>query len=218
MTTFEERLVQAFGGKNLKIIAEKLEINYHTLRNWAKETRDIPPDALRKIAKLTNISLNWLLLGEQNEQAAGISNLRSEISEKLEVIAKEQSRIIHGGADIAASDRAEAVTLRLLTEYLLDEALRSYNVTTESLLSDQDRKRAQKFTFVADRMPSIEEQIRKLVKKESGGTAGLGASDEVRDIIRNIVQEEVGKSRKRRVYDLNVVDESEEETTHRKVG
>jgi hypothetical protein len=62
MATFEERLVAAFGGANLKSIAEKMDVNYHTLRNWAKETRDIPPDQLREIAKLTNISLNWLLL------------------------------------------------------------------------------------------------------------------------------------------------------------
>lgn len=54
----------AFGGANLKSIAEKMGVNYHTLRNWAKETRDIPPTALRKIAKMTNISLNWLLLEE----------------------------------------------------------------------------------------------------------------------------------------------------------
>lgn len=37
-------------------------MNYHTLRNWAKETRPIPPEMLKQIATLTNVSLNWLLL------------------------------------------------------------------------------------------------------------------------------------------------------------
>lgn len=64
MATFEERLVSAFGGTNLKIIAEKMGVKYHTLRNWAKETRDIPPSALKQIAKMTKVSLNWLLLEE----------------------------------------------------------------------------------------------------------------------------------------------------------
>lgn len=64
MATFEERLVAAFDGANLKSIAEKMDVNYHTLRNWAKETRDIPPSELKKIARMTPVSLNWLLLEE----------------------------------------------------------------------------------------------------------------------------------------------------------
>lgn len=62
MATFEERIVSAFEGLSLKEIAEKMGVNYHTLRNWAKETRDIPPKALRQIAEMTPVSLNWLLL------------------------------------------------------------------------------------------------------------------------------------------------------------
>lgn len=64
LTSFEDRIVDAFGGRTLKEVAERLDVNYHTLRNWAKETRDIPPAELKKIAILTNVSLNWLLLGE----------------------------------------------------------------------------------------------------------------------------------------------------------
>lgn len=62
MATFEERLVAAFNGEGLKKIAEELRVNYHTLRNWAKETRPIPPEMLKEIATRTNVSLSWLLL------------------------------------------------------------------------------------------------------------------------------------------------------------
>ncbi|HEV7700316.1 MAG TPA: helix-turn-helix domain-containing protein [Pyrinomonadaceae bacterium] len=88
MATFEERLVRAFGGANLKQVAEKMDVKYHTLRNWAKETRDIPPSALRQIAKLTNISLNWLLL-EQGEMRPDKGQLEPSLDELLETKIRE---------------------------------------------------------------------------------------------------------------------------------
>jgi transcriptional regulator with XRE-family HTH domain len=82
MATFEERIVAAFSGANLKEVAEKMGVNYHTLRNWAKETRDIPPAELKKIAKLTKVSLNWLLL-EEGERFPG-NNAKFDLEYAIE--------------------------------------------------------------------------------------------------------------------------------------
>lgn len=56
--------MKAFRGDSLPKIAEKLGVNYHTLRNWAKGRSDIPSSELIKIAEMTTISLNWLLTGQ----------------------------------------------------------------------------------------------------------------------------------------------------------
>lgn len=67
---FEERVVEAFGFKSIGDIADLMEVNHHTLRNWLKNKREIPPDELAKIAVLTNFSLNWILTGEGQKETA----------------------------------------------------------------------------------------------------------------------------------------------------
>lgn len=62
--TFEDRVVEGFKGASLSEIAAKTERNYHTLRNWVQQKRDIPPDVLIQIAILTKTSVHWLLTGE----------------------------------------------------------------------------------------------------------------------------------------------------------
>jgi transcriptional regulator with XRE-family HTH domain len=90
-TSFEKRLIDVFG-LNLKEIAAKLEINYHTFRNWAKGTRDIPPGELARIAKMTNVSLNWLLTGEGEKyvQALESPSLLEVFDERVRKLIREE--------------------------------------------------------------------------------------------------------------------------------
>jgi repressor LexA len=60
---FEERVREAFAGASLTEIADKTGYKYHTLRNYLKAHRDIPPDVLIKLSDLTKCSIHWLLTG-----------------------------------------------------------------------------------------------------------------------------------------------------------
>jgi len=65
--TFEERVIQAFGGVSLAKIAEQTGLKYHTLRNYLQQRTDIPSDVLIHLAKTANISIDWLLTGEESK-------------------------------------------------------------------------------------------------------------------------------------------------------
>jgi transcriptional regulator with XRE-family HTH domain len=62
--TFEDRLIRAFEGLNLKQIAEKLGVKYTSLWNWVKGRTTFPLDKLAEVGSMTGHSLNWLLTGE----------------------------------------------------------------------------------------------------------------------------------------------------------
>ncbi len=180
-------------------------------------------EKLLLIKNLTNCSLDWLLTGEEAHAVQGIP-VSDVTLDKLKTIAKEQSLIIHGDAEISGSERLEAVTLRLLAEYLINRALVSVNLVDEDLLSKADRKRSERFTFIANRPQSIEDRIGEIIDKKLSAVEhiSLDREDALRDIIRELVKEEAAHSRKRPVYPLRVADadddEKIEETTHRKAG
>lgn len=69
----EKRVVEAFKGKTVTNIAEILGYNYHTFRNWINGKRDLPPEAIIKIAKTANISIDWLLTGDGSMRLGGVA-------------------------------------------------------------------------------------------------------------------------------------------------
>jgi len=218
-TSFGQRLKLAFGNAKNAEIARKIGVGETAVSNYMAGRI---PDAekLIQIRKSTNCDLNWLLTGEgDTDRDAGTVHLRAEIVEKLMAIAEEQAPIIHSHADLAAGNVLIRRTCELLVEYLISVGLADSHLIEreDQLMTKADAKRAERFTFVADREPSIEDRIRELVKKESKMPAKIGAPDEFRDMIRDIVKEEVGDSRKRPVYPLQLADD-EEETTRRKAG
>lgn len=60
---FISRLDQAFDGATMATVARRLGIPHATVRNYYKEGRLPAPEVLIKIASVTGISLNWLLMG-----------------------------------------------------------------------------------------------------------------------------------------------------------
>jgi transcriptional regulator with XRE-family HTH domain len=60
---FTERLKRAFDYQSMAEIARRLEVPHATIRNYF-QGRLPAPEVLIKIADETNVSLNWLLLGQ----------------------------------------------------------------------------------------------------------------------------------------------------------
>lgn len=65
--TIESRILFAFGGLNLKEVAEKLGVEYTTFWNYVQGRTKFPPLVLERIGRKTGISLNWLLSGDGDE-------------------------------------------------------------------------------------------------------------------------------------------------------
>jgi hypothetical protein len=63
LTGVEGRVLRAFGCSTVSEAADILEMNYHTLRNYLQLRRDAPTDLWIRIARMTNVSLDWLLTG-----------------------------------------------------------------------------------------------------------------------------------------------------------
>ena len=60
---FIERLHETFGHKSMAVVAKRLGVPHATVRNYY-QGRLPAPEVLIKIARETNVSLNWLLTGK----------------------------------------------------------------------------------------------------------------------------------------------------------
>jgi transcriptional regulator with XRE-family HTH domain len=60
---FMKRFRKAFDNATMAVIARRLGIPHATVRNYYQDGRLPAPEVLIKIAAVTGISLNWLLLG-----------------------------------------------------------------------------------------------------------------------------------------------------------
>jgi len=94
------RIVQAFGAKDLKEVAQMLGENYSSLHNWASQRRDFPTNVLIKIARMTNQSIDWILTGESTAEKAYISSQTFEkmFEDKIRAVLREElenSTLIH---------------------------------------------------------------------------------------------------------------------------
>lgn len=86
------RLVQAFGAKDLKEVAQILGENYSSLYNWSTKRRDFPTNVLIRIAKMTNETIDWILTGDESEKRAiaGEVNFEKLLDEKIRQIVREE--------------------------------------------------------------------------------------------------------------------------------
>jgi hypothetical protein len=94
------RIVQAFNAKDLKEVAQIIGENYSSLHNWASQRRDFPTNVLIKIAKMANISIDWILTGKNGAVAADSldnSNFEKILEDKIRAVVREE---IAGGTEI----------------------------------------------------------------------------------------------------------------------
>lgn len=204
MTGFGERLKAAFGNAKNAEIARKLGVSEPAVKNYVSGR--IPElKILQLIKKLTGRSLDWLIEGDEGTQREG-HTLPKRIEMLLRTIADEQSHVVWGDVELAGNNLAER-TLELLIEFLLARALVGANLAeSEAAVMTKERlKRAQRFSFVGTAPSVLENYIRGVVRE----AAPLGKADELRDIIRSIVQEEVGTRGKVPVFTLDVGDNKE---------
>ena len=80
-----EMLFKNDKSKKQKQLAEKIGISASTLSTWLSEKRDIPPEYLLPICEFWNISLIWLLTGndtpysKENENITPITENEQEL-------------------------------------------------------------------------------------------------------------------------------------------
>jgi|SRR5215213_7280341 len=94
------RIVQAFNAKDLKEVAQIIGENYSSLHNWASQRRDFPTNVLIKVAKMANISIDWILTGENGGAAADSfnnSSFEKILEDKIREVVREE---IAGGTAI----------------------------------------------------------------------------------------------------------------------
>jgi AcrR family transcriptional regulator len=116
---FSERLRRAFADASMAEIARAVEVPHATIRNYFASGRLPAPEVLIKIAKVTNISLNWLLLGTGEMYAGPRQNidLGRILEDKIDEILERKLT----GAEAAATRREP------LTAFDIDRAVRSYD-------------------------------------------------------------------------------------------
>ncbi|MBK6589883.1 MAG: helix-turn-helix domain-containing protein [Acidobacteria bacterium] len=226
-STFGERLRLAFGNAKYAQIAAKMGVSEATVKVYMAGR--VPDDKkLVKISKLTNCSLHWLLTGEGDRFVSGSGNLayivHHALMERLRIVAKEQAPIVFADLDIGSDGLTEA-TLRILCEVLLQHGMLKFGLIPaidEGIYSD--RRRAKRFSFFSNQPQSVDDRIQEIVDSRVSHDQRftLDTQGEIRDMIREIVREEVSNSRKRPVYPLVLSraddDDEIEETTRRKAG
>lgn len=217
---FGERLLTVFGHASHREIGEKIGVSRAAVGNYV-DGRVPPIDTLLIIHEATNCNLHWLLTGE-GPQVVSVQERDSALTRKLRSIAAEQSVAVFGDVDIAGP-KVEERTLKLLTEFLLNQALERYGLSEGELISAADRNLAKKFSFVRDAPRTFEEQIREMIATGSAGksVSQVAQGDDLRGIIRELVQEEISNARKVPVYTIDFghrEDEDEENVPRRKAG
>lgn len=171
MRTFGERLKSAFGSVKNKEIARIMGVSESAVSNYMAG-RVPDADTLISIKKLTNCDLDWLITGNERPSSKSVSG---SVNAKLAEIAREQARHLFAGADIAGGN-AETRTLEILKAYLISRGMQEYNLLPDDqfLMDAKDRRLAEKFSFVREKQPDIEERFRQIIQDELA-KAGVGA-------------------------------------------
>jgi AcrR family transcriptional regulator len=115
-----DRLRQAFGNASMADIARAIGVPHATIRNYFVSGRLPAPEVLIKIAKATNISLNWLLLGtgEMHAGARRAIDLGRILEEKIEEIIDRKLRT----QEVQTSDTSDSVH-----DFNIEDAVRRYD-------------------------------------------------------------------------------------------
>lgn len=213
MSTFGERLKIAFNNARNADIARKLQISEPAVKKYMSGS--LPSiENLILIKNLTGRSLDWLIQGE-NETAGEAGMLEAEIAGMMRKIASEQSNVVFADAEIGGVN-LEKRTLDLLANYLVARALKGLNlIDSESdVMSVAELKRAQRFTFIANVPQSLDDRIGEIIEKKlsQNNVSSVAQKEAFRDMISELVQEEIAKSRRKaRLIEMDFGHSAEDE-------
>lgn len=231
--SFGERLIETFDGASMAEIARQLGVSHSTIRNYVQQGRLPDAEVLIQIANRTNVSLKWLLTGAGNKSADSdsLGNLGGLLDEG-HVAAIERLRLDwqeDQGRKISWDDFLELLVTRgelSVKSAGFTEQFKSkfddleYVVNRHAIMSQSLVELIRHEIIHGD----LFDPIRELIASEIAGKNVSQVAQEggIRDMIREIVREEVSNSRKRPVYPLVLSaaddDDELEETTRRKAG
>lgn len=163
-----KRLVEAFGTDDKEFIAKIL--GFKTVGGLYKVLsgeRELDFVKLRIFRNHTKRTIDWLLTGEL-DGSSKMPDMNDALLAKLETVANEQARTIFSSAEVVSVERAQQRTVEILQAYLVSRGMQEYNLLPddEFLMDKKDLRRAQQFSFVRDKAPSIEERFRQIVIDE----------------------------------------------------
>lgn len=127
-----KRLVSAFNAKDLKDVATKLDEKYTSLHNWASGRRDFPTKILIKIAKLTNVSIDWILTGEGDKplKPSDRVNLDETIRKIVREIVREEFELF-----VTENKQIPIQDLGAIDAFDLEKSIKKYN-SVDKVLED----------------------------------------------------------------------------------
>lgn len=219
-TTFGQRLKLAFNNAKNAEIARKIGVGETAVTNYLAGR---VPDAekLIKIRQSTNCDLNWLLTGEEPTSRKS-DTFNREIIRRLATIAKEQAQTVFGDVQIGG-ENIEHKTLELLMSFVLARGLTDLNLIEKEsdVLSLAEIMLAQKFSFAGNKTLSLDESVRQMIMREIAGkdVSQVAQRGGIRDMIRELVQEEIANGRKARLIHMDFGHgEDEEDIPRQKAG
>ncbi len=129
MSTFGERLKIAFSTDSISKIAEQLGVSYQTVKNYVAG-REPSADLLKQIRNSTNVSIDWLLIGEGEpfkRQKAAFTPTNNPVEAQLVTTEiNEQllnSKIRKIVAEELAKSSQEVQNLGMIDEFDLEKAV-----------------------------------------------------------------------------------------------
>lgn len=212
-TTFGERLRTAFNNATNAKIADKIGVGRSTVVNYLAGR--IPEwEIVLRIQKVTGCDLHWLLTGENNTRRDA-GTLEAPIADLLRKVASEQSHVLFSDAELGGKN-LERKTLDLLANYLIARALRSLNLIDNEtdVMPVADVKLAGRFTFIANVPQSLDERVGEIVEKKlsQNNVSSVAQREAFRDMISELVQEEIAKSRRKaRLIEMDFGHSAEDE-------
>lgn len=169
MESFGDRLKAAYATTEIAVLARKMGVTYQAAKNYVTD-RLPSPEKLVEISNSTGCSIDWLLTGKGEKHFRPGEREIGGVSERIRVVAGEQSRRMHADAEIDGGG-GERATLRLLTDYLLATALVEFKIidSIRDVMTPTDLERAKRFGFSR---PTIDERLRQMMRAEIEGASG----------------------------------------------
>lgn len=228
--SFGERLIETFDGASMAEIARQLGVSHSTIRNYVQQGRLPDAEVLIQIVNRTNVSLKWLLTGAGSKSAESdsLGNLGGHLDEG-HVASIERLRLDWQeghGRKISWDDFLELLVTRgelSVKSAAFTEQFKSkfddldYVVNRHAIMSQSLVEMIRHEIIHGD----LFDPIRDLITSEIAGkdVSQVAQRGGIRDMIRELVQEEIANGRKARLIHMDFGHgEDEEDIPRQKAG